>query len=212
MKVIEQEREWKENPEEARAKWNQYVRPKYEKLGQQAVAELEKQQRMMRTAATIGEWIGFGTAAVVAAGFALAAATSYGGVAGTYSLTTPANTAATAVGGAGAVGGAVNRIEQVAPVLDEVPEVTVSVARDAMAEAPLLSQQGSVYLPKVREYVQLLQQGIQKVDPIKVGNGIIVEGHHRYVASRILGIDIPIQEWTSGRYSLPWNLVEFLEK
>jgi RHS repeat-associated protein len=174
-------------------------------------ADWEKSGRIMNAGGKIGNVIGGITVGVAAAGFGITALTSSEGIAGMYSLTPSVNTAITSTGGAGAAGALVNRIEQAAPTLARVPEVTASIAEKAMADAPLLSQQESVWLPKVREYVQLLQQGVQNVDPIKVGSGIIVEGHHRYVAARILGIDIPIQEWTSGRYSLPWSLVKFVE-
>jgi RHS repeat-associated protein len=191
--------------------WEEKVTAEYQKRRSHKAFNWDRSSSKMNTLGKVGEGIGVTTLVGVAALGVVAAATAYGGVAGTYSFATSANTATAAVGGAGAVGAAVNRIGQVASSVPNVSDVTASVARNAMAEAPLLSQQGAIYLPKVREYVQLLQQGIQNVDPIKVGNGIIVEGHHRYVASIILGLDIPIQPWTSGRFSLPWSLVDFVE-
>ena len=70
------------------------------------------------------------------------------------------------------------------------------------------SQQGSVSLPTIRKYVQMLQEG--KVPPaIKVDQGMIVEGNHRYIAGRIFGKDPPIQPWAGGRpaWAVPWDKI-----
>lgn len=77
-------------------------------------------------------------------------------------------------------------------------EITEATVREAMRGAPLKSQQASVSLPIIRKYVQMLREG--KAPPaIKVDEGIIVEGNHRYIAGRIFKRDPPIQQWAGGR-------------
>jgi hypothetical protein len=79
-----------------------------------------------------------------------------------------------------------------------VEEITEATVREAMKGAPLKSQQANVSLPTIRKYVRMLQEG--KIPPaIKVDQGIIVEGNHRYIAGRIFGKDPPIQAWSGGR-------------
>jgi hypothetical protein len=87
-------------------------------------------------------------------------------------------------------------------------EITEETVRAAMKGAPLKSQQASVSLPTIRKYVQMLQEG--KVPPaIKVDQGMIVEGNHRYIAGRIFGKDPPIQPWAGGRpaWAVPWDKI-----
>jgi hypothetical protein len=88
-------------------------------------------------------------------------------------------------------------------------EITEETVRAAMKGAPLKSQQSSVSLPTIRKYVQMLQEG--KVPPaIKVDQGMIVEGNHRYIAGRIFGKDPPIQPWAGGRpaWAVPWDKIK----
>ncbi len=37
------------------------------------------------------------------------------------------------------------------------------------------------------------------IPPIKDDGNIIVDGNHRYIASRIAGVEIGIQQWTGAR-------------
>jgi len=77
--------------------------------------------------------------------------------------------------------------------------VTEEVIRNAMKDAPLKSQQrGGISLPRVREFVDKLNTG-ETPPAIKVDNGMIVEGNHRYIAGRIVGKEPPIQPWAGGR-------------
>jgi hypothetical protein len=92
------------------------------------------------------------------------------------------------------------------PAPIEPSQITEQTVRDAMRGAPLKSQQGSVSLPTIRKYVQMLKDG--KTPPaIRVHDGIIIEGNHRYVAGRIFGREPPIQEWVGGREErvVPWD-------
>lgn len=72
-----------------------------------------------------------------------------------------------------------------------------------MKDAPLQSQQRfGVSLPKVQQLVEGVRSGKinwEDLPPIKVDSGIIVDGNHRYVAARILGLEPKIQPWLGGR-------------
>ena len=85
------------------------------------------------------------------------------------------------------------------------PRVTEPMIRQAMADAPLESQQGAVSLPRVQSYVDQLAAG-SEAPPIKVGGSIIVDGNHRYIAGRILGQEPAIQPWPGGSAArvVPW--------
>jgi len=64
--------------------------------------------------------------------------------------------------------------------------VTEETIQHAMKDAPFRTDQGAVSLPAVRRYVDMLAEG-KTPPPIKVDNGVIVEGNHRYVAGRVFG-------------------------
>jgi len=75
--------------------------------------------------------------------------------------------------------------------------VTEEVIRNAMKDAPLKSQQrGGISLPRVREFVDKLNAG-ETPPAIKVDNGMIVEGNHRY------GGEPPLYCWTDRRQRAP---------
>jgi len=77
--------------------------------------------------------------------------------------------------------------------------VTDDAVRSAMRGAPLqTTQSGGVSLPKVQRYVDRLRAG-EVPPPIKVDGTRIVDGNHRYIASRIAGVDIEVQPWTGSR-------------
>ncbi len=76
--------------------------------------------------------------------------------------------------------------------------VTEKVVKNAIKDSPLKTQQPAVSLPKIQKYVERLANG--EVPPaIKVDKGIIVDGNHRYIASRILGKEIGQMDWLGGR-------------
>lgn len=86
-------------------------------------------------------------------------------------------------------------------------QVTESVVRNAMKNAPLTSQQaGGISLPRVQRYVDKLLKG-EVAPAIKVDKNLIVDGNHRYVAGRILGQEPAIQPWMGGRpdNAVPWD-------
>ncbi|MED4753612.1 hypothetical protein [Brevibacillus choshinensis] len=77
-------------------------------------------------------------------------------------------------------------------------EVSEQLIKNVMKDAPLKTQQGAVSLPAIQRYVQRLLNG--EVPPaIRVSNGIIVDGNHRYIASRIVGREIDQVQWSGGR-------------
>jgi len=82
--------------------------------------------------------------------------------------------------------------------------------RAALEDSPLKTYQQSVSLPRVARYVQTMKQGVN-MGSIKVDDDIIVDGHHRYIASKILGIEIDVQNWTAssaGRQAKPISEID----
>ena len=65
-------------------------------------------------------------------------------------------------------------------------EVTDEMIREAMKDAPLKTQQDVVSVPVIRAYVGRLAAG-DVPPPIKVAEGFIIEGNHRYIAGRLFG-------------------------
>ena len=110
--------------EEARENWEQFVRSQYVKFGEKKVAELKKQQRLMNTAAVVGDVIavvaivgatGFGVATLAAPGTVVGGGLKGGGgaiipaaetgaviPAGVPTVTAASESGALAGGGAGA--------------------------------------------------------------------------------------------------------------
>jgi hypothetical protein len=85
--------------------------------------------------------------------------------------------------------------------------VTEGMIREAMTNAPLMSQQaGGVSLPRIQANVNKLLSG-EVAPAIKVDGKMIVDGNHRYIAGRIFGREPPIQEWLGGdpRRAVPWD-------
>ena len=77
--------------------------------------------------------------------------------------------------------------------------------REAMADAPLQTQQRAVSLPKVQSAVDQLAAG-SPAPAIKVDGSIIVDGNHRYIAGQIMGETPAIQPWPGGDPTrvIPW--------
>lgn len=75
-----------------------------------------------------------------------------------------------------------------------------------MKDAPLKTQQGAVSQPAIQRYVTRLENG-DVAPPIKVDNGIIVDGNHRYIAGRIFGKEPPQIPGAGGRPNsiIDWN-------
>jgi hypothetical protein len=67
-----------------------------------------------------------------------------------------------------------------------------------MQGAPLRTQQGSVSLPVVQNYVDRIFAG-EEAPPIRVDGDIIIDGNHRYVAGRIAGREPSQTQYPGGR-------------
>jgi len=78
-----------------------------------------------------------------------------------------------------------------------------------MADAPLRTQQVAVSWPMVQRLVKSFRENgwDPKAAPIQVdpNTNIIVEGNHRYIAGRIVGIDVPTTPSTSRGPVVPWS-------
>jgi hypothetical protein len=93
------------------------------------------------------------------------------------------------------------------PAKDGKVVVTEQMIRDSVKGAPLKTQQkGGVSIPRIQEYVDRLNKGEQPPS-IKVDDGIIVDGNHRYIAGRIAGKECPNQPWAGGNPNrvIPWE-------
>lgn len=71
---------------------------------------------------------------------------------------------------------------------EEVVEVTETSIVKALEGSTIKTLQAEVSLPMVQRYVTKLQDGLVP-PPIKVVDGIIVDGNHRYVAGRVFGVE-----------------------
>jgi RHS repeat-associated protein len=90
--------------------------------------------------------------------------------------------------------------QEVKGLIKSGSDVTESMIRQVMKDAPLKTQQGSVSLPAIQRYVDMLLKG-DIAPAIKVENGIIVDGNHRYIAGRLLGQEPTIQFYSGGNTS-----------
>lgn len=77
-------------------------------------------------------------------------------------------------------------------------ELTEQHIRDSMKNAPLQTQQKQVSLPAIQRYAERLAKG-EEPPSIQVDGGVIIDGNHRYIAGRLLGIEVPQIEWSGKR-------------
>ena len=68
-------------------------------------------------------------------------------------------------------------------------KLTEEVIKKKLIGAPLRTQQTRVSIPRIERYVRDMLNG-DKFPDIKVDGDIIVDGHHRYIASRIANVNI----------------------
>jgi hypothetical protein len=66
--------------------------------------------------------------------------------------------------------------------------VTEASIEKALEGSTMQTLQGKVSLPMIQRYVKMLENGLV-APPIKVADGIIVEGNHRYIAGRLFGVE-----------------------
>jgi len=78
-------------------------------------------------------------------------------------------------------------------------EVSEQLIREKMKGSEYSSQQQSVSLPRIQEDVDRLLAG-ETPPPIQVdlSTNVIVDGNHRYIASKITGIPVEVQPYTGG--------------
>lgn len=59
----------------------------------------------------------------------------------------------------------------------------------------------------IRSGIKRGAKGETNLPKIKVDDDIIVDGKHRYITSRITGIDVDIQDWIGGNHDIiiNWN-------
>ena len=84
--------------------------------------------------------------------------------------------------------------------------VTREVIDTAMANAPLDATQKSISVPVVQRFVDRAAAG-EVAPPIKVDGTKIVEGHHRYVAGRIVGKEPPVAAGTAAPSTRVYNWI-----
>ena len=142
--------------------------------------------------AAIGGTVGLTGGAAFAYGVTGSVLASTGAVASGLGLG-----ATTVAGTAGAAG--IGEVTKWAANPQNQIVVTEELIRDTMKDVPLQTQQASVSLPVIQNYVDRILQGEINIPPIKVDGNIIVDGNHRYIASRIAGVEIGIQQWTGAR-------------
>lgn len=69
-----------------------------------------------------------------------------------------------------------------------------------------LVENDSLSYDMVQRYVEMLENGSAPPE-IRVSNGIVIEGHHRFIAGRIFGIEPAQQQWSapSSLRGLNWS-------
>jgi RHS repeat-associated protein len=142
--------------------------------------------------AAVGSLVGLTGGAALAYGVTGSVLASTGAVASGLGLGE-----ATVAGTAGAAG--IGEVTKWAVNPQNQIVVTEELIRDTMKDVPLQTQQSSVSLPVIQNYVDRILLGENNIPPIKVDGNIIVDGNHRYIASRIAGVEIGIQQWTGAR-------------
>jgi len=84
--------------------------------------------------------------------------------------------------------------------------VNETLIKETMINADLQTQQNSVSIPVVQNYVDRITGGETNLPPINVDNGIIVDGNHRYIAGQLTGVEVPVQLWSGGN---PEKVIEW---
>ncbi len=74
------------------------------------------------------------------------------------------------------------------PLVSKGGDVTPEIIQKALLGDPAISAQNGVSLPAIQRYVDRLLAG-DIAPPIKMDGNVIVDGNHRYIAAKILGMD-----------------------
>ncbi|HHQ6546986.1 TPA: hypothetical protein ACSTJE_001955 [Serratia fonticola] len=88
------------------------------------------------------------------------------------------------------------------PKITRGADVTPEVIHTALKGDSLQTVQGMVSLPAVQRYVDRLLKG-DIAPPIKVDGNVIVEGNHRYVAGKVVGVLPEIGAGTLSPSNIP---------
>ena len=135
----------------------------------------------------------------------------------------PPSHAAGAMGATGALArnGGISQARRNSIVDDRVPrrisrpitsghQVTKRTIREALRGASLPASQEKVFLHRVRSYVDRLLAG-ETAPAILVQDGVLADGHHRYVAGRIVGKEPARRRTTKYPHAVaaqrPWSKV-----
>ncbi|WP_312428748.1 hemagglutinin repeat-containing protein [Achromobacter sp.] len=77
------------------------------------------------------------------------------------------------------------------PLVNSGAEVTPELIEEALRGDSAHGAQGAVSLPAIQRYVDRLLAG-ETPPPIKMDGDVIIDGNHRYIASRLLGRDVKV--------------------
>ncbi|PFU23001.1 hypothetical protein COK80_26005 [Bacillus anthracis] len=92
-----------------------------------------------------------------------------------------------------------DRADKILTLVDEL--IDKDTWNKVMEGCKYKAHQKAVSLPMIKRYVQMILDGKFPPPDIKVDDGVIIEGHHRYVAARIVG-------WENDLKESPWNNVK----
>ncbi|RDA69977.1 hypothetical protein DVH07_05055 [Hafnia paralvei] len=77
--------------------------------------------------------------------------------------------------------------EECCPGISSGADVTEDMIKKALEGDPMQTLQGDVSLPAIQRYVDRLLKG-DIAPPIKVDGNVIVDGNHRYISGKVLGV------------------------
>ena len=97
----------------------------------------------------------------------------------------------------------------------KVKKITSEILRDFIAQNPieLKSTHSKLCLPIINRLYRKMSIGI-KFSNIKVANSLIIDGHHRYIASLLAksNLNKVKSNLTSAIEIIDWSLVDFVEE
>jgi hypothetical protein len=95
-----------------------------------------------------------------------------------------------------------------------VKKITIGLIKEFIEsnQIPFMATQTKLCVPIVNRLCQKMSHGI-KFDDIKICDNLIIDGHHRYLSSLVMDINIGwvLSHKTSATKPIEWNAVEFDE-
>lgn len=82
-----------------------------------------------------------------------------------------------------------------------------------MKNAEYKTLQSSVSLPRIQEYYEAMIKGdVFPAIKVDLGRKVVVDGNHRYIASKLAGIDLDIRPYTSSisQKILDWDIIDIV--